>query len=156
VLLEKHEPLNHEMACALQSDPVTYVLAGGPNFGAAYCLSMCYLQEMQWMHAVSHNAGEFFHGALEMVTAEQPVIVLLGEDETRPMAERARSFVQRYSQKAFAVDTLGFDLPGVSDEHRGAITPLALASIIWRLARHFAAVRNHSLDLRRYMDKVPY
>jgi fructoselysine-6-phosphate deglycase len=147
---------SHEIATRLRDEPITYVLGAGPNHGAAYGLAMCYLQEMQWMHAASFNAAEFFHGAFEIITSEIPVLVLLGEDDTRPIAERALSFVQRYSNRSIALDTGGVELPGVPDEHRDVVTPIVVMAWVSRLAAHYEDVRGHSLDLRRYMTKVAY
>ena len=51
------EELNHRIAETLRDAPIIYVLGSGPNVGAAYCLAMCYLQEMQWKHAGSLRCG---------------------------------------------------------------------------------------------------
>jgi fructoselysine 6-phosphate deglycase len=147
---------SHGVAARLQHEPITYVLGAGPNYGAAYGLAMCYLQEMQWMHAASFNAAEFLHGAFEIITSEVPVLVMLGEDDTRPIAERALAFVQRYSEKAVALDTRGVALPGVPDGHRDVVSPIVMMAWVSRLAAHYEDVRGHSLDLRRYMTKVAY
>ena len=58
------EDLNAHIAAALKDEPVIYVIGAGPNHGTAYCLAMCYLQEMQWKHAASFDAAEFLHGAM--------------------------------------------------------------------------------------------
>jgi len=150
------ESRNDEIARQLQNEPITYVLGSGPSFGTAYLFAMCFLQEMQWMHAVALNAGEFFHGAMEMVTDDVAVIVLLGEDETRPMAERAKAFVRKHSQKGVFIDSRDLRLPGVEPAWRPLVSPFALSAVLTRLASHYAAVRGHSLDLRRYMFKEPY
>jgi fructoselysine 6-phosphate deglycase len=147
---------SHEIAARLQDEPITYVLGAGAHYGAAYGLAMCYLQEMQWKHAASFNAAEFFHGAFEIVTAEIPVLVMLGEDATRPIAERALAFVQRYSEKVATLDTRGVELPGVPDAQRDVVSPLILMAWVSRLAAHYEDVRGHDLDLRRYMTKVAY
>jgi fructoselysine 6-phosphate deglycase len=154
--LEEADAQCADIATALKDEPVTYVLGAGPNYGAAYCFAMCYLQEMQWKHAAAFNAGEFFHGAFEVVTEDVPVILLLGEDATRPMAERARTFLTTYTKKAHLIDSRGLTLPGVPDELRPVVTPFALDAILARLAEHYEAVRQHHLDQRRYMFKVEY
>ncbi|QKV92413.1 SIS domain-containing protein [Streptomyces sp. NA02950] len=153
---EQTEELNHTIATALADEEVTYVLSAGPNYGAGYGFSMCYLMEMQWKHAGSFNAGEFFHGAFEVVTEDQPVLLLLGEDATRPMAERARTFLDTYTKKAHYLDTRSLTLPGVPEQLRGEISPIVLDVLVTRLARHYEAVRGHDLDQRRYMFKVAY
>lgn len=145
-----------EIAAALKDEPITYVLGAGPLYGAAATLAMCYLQEMQWLDAAAFNAGEFFHGAFEVVTDQTPVILLLGEDETRPMAERASAFLDTYTSKATYLDSRDFALPGIPDTVRGRFVPSVFYSVVGRLAAHYAAVRGHSLDTRRYMTKVEY
>lgn len=153
---EESEQANAAIAARLHQEPLIYVLSAGPNYGAGYGLAMCYLQEMQWIDAASVNAGEFFHGAFEIVDETTPLIILLGEDATRPLAERALRFAQRYSRKVEPIDTRALTLPGVAPKWRKLITPLALSAVTSRLAAHFAAVRNHSLDTRRYMFRVEY
>lgn len=153
---EETEEANAAIAARLQHEPLIYVMSAGPNYGAGYGLAMCYLQEMQWMDAASVNAGEFFHGAFEIVEEATPLIVLLGEDATRPVAERALRFAQRYSRKVEPIDTKLTTLPGIAEQFRGLLTPLALSAITSRLAAHFAAVRGHPLETRRYMFKVEY
>lgn len=150
------EPQLHDIAVRLQYEPVIYVLGSGPVEGVAGCLAMCYLQEMQWMHAAAFNAGEFVHGAFEVVTDDVAVIVYAGEDATRPMAERVISFLKRYTKKLVIVDARDLTLPGVAAAARSEIAPIALGSTVSRLAKHFAAVRGHDLELRRYMSKVEY
>jgi fructoselysine-6-phosphate deglycase len=154
--VEQHESASRSIAERLKDEPITYVLASGPNYGSAYGLAMCYLQEMQWMHAASFNAGEFFHGAFEIVTEETPVLVLLGEDATRPISERARDFLDRYSNRSIAIDTREIVLSGIPASRRGLVTPVVLMAFVSRLAAHYACVRNHPLTLRRYMTKVAY
>ena len=93
------------LAAALASEPVIFVLGAGPAEDVARCLSMCYLQEMQWLHSAAFNAGEFFHGAFEVVTDQRTGVVLfLGEDHSRPIAERARTFLDKYARRAWTVD----------------------------------------------------
>lgn len=153
---EEGEELAASIATALADEDVTYVLSAGPNYGAGYGFTMCYLMEMQWKHGGTYNAGEFFHGAFEVVTEDQPVILFLGEDATRPMAERAKTFLAKYTKKAHYVDSKLFSLPGVPEEVRGDITPIALDVFGTRLARHYESVRGHDLDQRRYMFQVAY
>jgi fructoselysine-6-P-deglycase FrlB-like protein len=112
---------------------------------------------MQWKHAVSFNAGEFFQGAFEVVTDEVPVVCLLGEDPSRPVAERAQRFLQTYAgQKAHFIDAQDFKLPGLEPAGREIVSPLVIAQVIHRLAAHYEAVRGHSLQQRRYMFRTPY
>ncbi len=144
------------IAAAAKDAPITYVLGSGPNQAWAYGFAMCYLQEMQWKHAAGYNAGEFFQGAFEVVNDDVPVILWLAEDASRPMAERAQRFLQRYCRKAHFVDTRELPLPGVADALRPDLTPLLVGALAGRLAQHYEAERNHDLKLRNYMFKVDY
>jgi len=150
------EPLNERIARELKDAPVIYVIGAGPNHGTAYCLAMCYLQEMQWRDAASFDAAEFLHGAMEVVTEETPVIQFLGEEATRPIDERAKSFLERYTRRAFFVDSRDLTLPGIDPAMRPFASHFALDAVMSRLAQHFEAATGHDLQNRRYMFKVEY
>ncbi|MFF5234395.1 SIS domain-containing protein [Dactylosporangium sp. NPDC000521] len=134
---------------------LVYVLGAGPNFGAANALAACYLQEMNWLHASAVHAADFFHGPFEMV-GQRPVLVLVGEDQTRPIGERTVSFVNRYYDNADVLDSRDFELPGVPAAQRGLISPLVVASLTRRLLDFVAAERGHNTAARRYMYRVDY
>lgn len=153
---EESEEKVGEIARAIADEEIVFVLGSGPSYGWAYGLAMCYLQEMQWKHAAAYDSGEFFQGAFEMVTDDMPVVCLLGEDASRPMGERARTFLDRYTKKAHYLDVKDLSLAGVPDELRADVSPLAIGDVIGRLAKHLEAVRGHDLDNRRYMFKVEY
>ena len=150
------EDLNAQIASALKNEPVIYVIGAGPNHGTAYCLAMCYLQEMQWKHAASFDAAEFLHGAMEVVTAETAVIQYLGEEATRPIDERAQAFLRKYAEKAFYVDARDLALPGIEPAMRPFASHFALDAVMSRLSQHFEAATGHDLENRRYMFQVEY
>ncbi|HEY3292901.1 MAG TPA: SIS domain-containing protein [Candidatus Nanopelagicaceae bacterium] len=153
---QEGEELCARIAGELKNATNTYVLGAGPNWAGAYGLSMCYLMEMQWMHSAAFNTGEFFHGAFEIVTEDTPVILFQGEDQSRPMGERARVFLEKYSKSFYLIDSVNFSLPGVPAEQRGEVSAIATGTFTTRLAKHFEFARQHSLDTRRYMFKVAY
>lgn len=150
------EPLNASIAAALGDAPIIYVLGAGPNHGTAYCLAMCYLQEMQWKHAASFDSAEFLHGAMEVVVEDTAVIQYLGEEATRPIDERAKAFLQKYTKQAFYVDSKDLTLPGVEPAMRPFASHFALDAVMSRLAQHFEAATGQDLLSRRYMFKVEY
>ena len=154
--LEGFEPRTRAIAEAMKDVPVTQVFASGPLFGAASTFTMCYLQEMQWMHAATINADEFFQGPFEVIDKATRSIVFLGEDDTRPMGERVRRFLDRYGGETFYVDGQDFALPGVEPAERGGVLPLVFHGLAARLAAHYSAVRGYALEGRRYMWKVDY
>jgi fructoselysine 6-phosphate deglycase len=154
--VEESEEKLRGIAAALKDEPMIFSLGSGPNYGWAYGMAMCYLQEMQWKQAVSFNAGEFFQGAFEMVTEDTAVLLWLGDDASRPMGERAKAFIETYTHKAHVIDVQDLALPGVPAEVRGDVSSLVLYDLAGRLAQHFEAARGHHLDQRRYMFRVQY
>lgn len=134
-----------------------YVVASGPNTGAAQTLAMCYLQEMQWLPASAFDAGEFLHGAMEIVVDDTPVIVFIGEDATRPMGERIQAFLERFTTKGYVIDTAGLSLAGVPTSVRPFVSSwLFHSAFTGRLAQYFEAYTGQPLTTRRYMWKVEY
>jgi fructoselysine 6-phosphate deglycase len=154
--VEQAEPQLAEIAEAFKDEPITYVLGSGPSYGWAYGLAMCFLQEMQWKHAAAFNTGEFFQGAFEMVDDDTAVLLWLGEDASRPMAERGKAFLDKYCKKAKYVDVRELELPGVPADVRADVSPIVVGALANRLAQHYEAVRGHDLETRRYMFKVEY
>jgi fructoselysine 6-phosphate deglycase len=154
---EEGEAQARVIAETLKDEPITYVLGSGPNYGWAYGLAMCFLQEMQWKHAAGFNSGEFFQGAFEVVNDDVAVINLLGEDPSRPMAERAKRFLDKYAtKKTFHLDTADLTLPGIPKALRGEVSAIVFGVLMDRVARHYEAVRGHDLDKRNYMFQVDY
>ena len=153
---EEGEEQAHAIADAFKDEPITYVLGSGPSYAWAYGFAMCYLQEMQWKHAAGFNSGEFFQGAFE-VSQGTAVINILGEDPSRPMAERAKRFLDTYNaEKTRHIDVKALTLPGIPAELRGDVSPLAVAILMGRLAKHYESLRGHDLEQRRFMFKVEY
>lgn len=150
------EELNARIARELRDASMVYVIGAGPNHGTAYCLAMCYLQEMQWKDAASFDSAEFLHGAMEVVTDDTPVIQFLGEEATRPIDERAKAFLDRYTRRAFHIDSRDLTLPGIAPDMRPFASHFALDAVMSRLAQHFEAATGHDLQNRRYMFKVAY
>jgi fructoselysine-6-P-deglycase FrlB-like protein len=145
-----------ELAAKYAAEEHTYILGSGPGFAAAYNLSMCYLQEMQWKHATYYNTAEFFHGGLEIVDKDTLVYLFKGEDSTRPIAERAERFLKAHTEKLVVFDSQEIELPGIPQEYRYLATPHVLLTVSIRLASHYAHETGHALSVRRYMGKVSY
>lgn len=156
VTQQEGEGLSARIANDIKDAANTYVLGAGPSWAGAYGLSMCYLMEMQWMHSGAFNSGEFFHGAFEIVTEDTPVILFQAEDASRPMGERARVFLEKYTKRLFIIDSKDFSLPGVPQAQRGEVSAIATGTFTTRLAKHLEYARQHSLETRRYMFKVEY
>lgn len=150
------EPYAAKIAENMKDVPVTYLIASGSLQGMGTTFTSCFLQEMQWMHAATLNANEFFQGPFEVFDKNTKSILYLGEDETRPMAERADRFLEEYSGETFRVDSRELELPGIPQDLRAFVAPLVFYTLSFRLAAHYAAVRGYSLEGRRYMWQFAY
>lgn len=144
------------IAADMQNEPVTYLIASGSLEGMGSTFTSCFLQEMQWMHAATINADEFFQGPFEVFDRNTKSLLFLTEDETRPMGERAERFLAAYGGTVHKVDSKELELPGIADEQRAFVAPLVFYALTFRLAAHYAAVRGYALEGRRYMWQFDY
>ena len=133
-----------------------FLIGGGPLWGFTYLYSMCILEEMQWLRTTRVNSSEFFHGSLELLEEDTSVLVFQGEDETRPLTDRAEAFAKRISNDVTVFDTRRYELAGFSPENRALIAPIVLDTVMGRVSKHLERVRDHSLDLRRYYRVMDY
>ena len=154
----KQQSLNKaaEQAQQLKDSPVLYVLGSGPMYVTAYVFASCFLMEMQWMHAHALQTAEFFHGPFEVVDPSTPLLLLMGEDPSRPIAERALQFTQQYSQNTIVYDAKDFPMTGIAPEIRPLVAPMVVDSALTNLVETLAVVREHPMSLRKYMGKVAY
>lgn len=136
--------------------PLSYIVGGGPAYGMAKMMAWCYFQEMSWMNSAAINAGDFFHGPLEMVLEDTTVVTLVAEDASRALGERVIRFAEQRTRNSAAVDTARFSLPGIPEESRPDLSVLALMSAERRVLDHVAARRGHDTSQRRYMYKIAY
>jgi fructoselysine-6-phosphate deglycase len=102
------------------------------------------------------HASDFFHGALELVEEGVSVIVMVGEDETRPLALRAKEFAPRFTDKVQVLDAASLSLTGISERTRSLISPVLLATVLERVSAHLEVLRDHPLTTRRYYKKLDY
>ncbi|MDR1237937.1 MAG: SIS domain-containing protein [Propionibacteriaceae bacterium] len=151
------EPRAVELAAhlAAASKPVLLSSAGNAWYEAWY-FGMCILEEMQWIWTRPIHALDFFHGTLELVEPGVDLLLLKGEDAGRTLAERVEKFVPAQGGKLHVIDSLSFELPGISPQTRALVAPAVLATVLERLAEHLAALRDHPLTVRRYYKKFDY
>ncbi|MCP1160642.1 SIS domain-containing protein [Bacillus infantis] len=134
-----------------------HMMVGSGNlWGNTYSYAMCILEEMQWIHAKSIHAAEFFHGTLELVVEDTSVILLKGEDETRPLAERVERFAEKITKELTVIDTKDFKMDGISDEFRKHFAVNINWAVLSRISVYLERERNHPLELRRYYRKMEY
>lgn len=140
----------------LKDEEFVYFIGSGPMFTTAYIFAACFLMEMQWMHAFPLSAAEFFHGPFEVFDKETPVVLMLGEDPSRPEAERVLAFSRNYLNEPIIYDSRDFEMPGISQEMRALLAPFILDSAMTNLVEQLAVHNDHPLTIRRYMGKVDY
>ncbi|EGL20275.1 MULTISPECIES: SIS domain-containing protein [Paenibacillus] len=134
-----------------------HMMVGSGNlWGNTYSYAMCILEEMQWIHAKSIHAAEFFHGTLELVVEDTSVILLKGEDETRPLMDRVERFAGKITKKLTIIDTKEFKMEGISEEFRKHFSVNINWSVLSRISVHLERERNHPLTLRRYYRQMEY
>lgn len=133
-----------------------YVIGSGPCVGSAYVFAVCTLVEMQWMNAHPVDAAEFFHGPFEIVDENTHLILMLAEDPSRPLAERAVRFCRKHTDKLIIYDSKDFEMEGIDPEIRPILAPFVLGTVLDRMAEKVATLRNHPLETRRYMWKMEY
>ena len=137
-------------------DRILYHVASGPMFNTAYVFAVCILMEMQWMHSYPIEAAEFFHGPFEIVDQNIPLVLMLGEDPSRPLMERVVRFCKKYTERLVIYDSKDFEMKGVAPEIRPIIAPFIMQSVLQRVAERLAVWHNHPLSTRRYMWKTEY
>ena len=98
----------------------------------ATCYGMCIMEEMQWMRTRPISAANFFHGTLEVIERDIPVILI----------------------KVF--DSKDFELKGISEEFRGMLCPIVMRSAFQRVSIHLEHNRRHPLPIRRYYRRLDY
>lgn len=137
-------------------EPITYLVGSGNLEDWAVCYGMCIMEEMQWMRTRPISAANFFHGTIEVIERDIPVILIKGEDKTRPEMDRVEKFVNRVSAKVTVFDTKKFALPGIDEEFRGVLSPIVMRSAFMRLNVHLEHCRRHPIDIRRYYKALKY
>ncbi len=142
-----------------KDESVVYTVASGASYGAAYSFAICVLMEMQWINSQAIHANEFFHGPFEVLDKDRAFIMMMGMDETRPLEERAKGFLDRFGspEKIMVLDAQELDLTGIDDKFKGNLVPLIFFDTLWRFAYKLADLRQHTmLEGRRYMKKISY
>jgi fructoselysine-6-phosphate deglycase len=134
-----------------------HIFTGAGNaWPEAFYFGMCILEEMQWIRTRPVHASDFFHGTLELVEPGVSVVLLKGEDEARPLAERVEAFVPAVGGELTVFDTADLPTPGLPAELRALLAPALLATALERIAAHLEVLRDHPLTTRRYYRRVAY
>ena len=140
----------------LMDEKLIYITGAGPMYTTAFVFAACFLMEMQWMHAHALKTADFFHGPLEVIERDIPIVVLIGEDDSRAEGERAKRFCSKYTNKCFVYDSRDHAMNGIHSEARLIVAPFILDAALTSLVDELSNVRKHPLETRRYMGKVDY
>lgn len=154
--IKQVQPRVKAFAEKYQEAEMFYIMGSGPSYGHAYGFSICSLMEMQWLDATSVHSGEYFHGPFEVTDQDRNYIMLMSEGRTRPLDERAKTFLDQYAKNVEYVDAkeLGLDL--IPAEVNEFFNPILFYSVLAEYRLALSKVRDHDLDVRRYMGKVAY
>lgn len=150
-------PMFEAFAPRMAKKNVVYTMASGADYGAAYSFAICVLMEMQWINSQAIHANEFFHGPFEVLDKDSAFILFKGLDSTRPLEERAETFLRRFGsdENIMVLDAAALDLTGLDPEFRGNLVPLIFFDTLWRFAYKIADLRDQEmLEARRYMKKL--
>lgn len=150
---DKHAKAYADKYC---DEPLTYLVGSGNLEDWAVCYGMCIMEEMQWMRTRAVSAANFFHGTLEVIERDTPLLLIKGEDKTRPQIERVERFVNTVCAKVIVFDTKEFTLNGISDEFRWILSPIVMRAAFQRISTHLEYNRRHPLAIRRYYKSLDY
>lgn len=153
---EATEKKAQEFAKIYKDEDYHMLVGSGSVWGETYSYAMCVLEEMQWIRTKAIHAAEFFHGTIELVEKDTSMILMKGEDESRPLMERVERFAEKYTDKLSIFDTKQFELKGISEKFRKFLSPLIIASLFERVSTYLEKERNHPLSTRRYYRVVEY
>lgn len=147
----------HEIAVKYAHEPYQIWVGSGILWGEINMFTMCILEEMQWMRTRAVSSSMFFHGTLELVEKDVPVYLVKGEDQYRPLDERAEAFLKQHTDKLVVIDTADYKLDGIDEDFRVILSPVIFNTITrGRLAYHFEEQTGHDLEFRRYYRQFAY
>ncbi|MFT4214769.1 MAG: SIS domain-containing protein [Microbacterium sp.] len=145
-----------QIARSIQHDQYHILTGAGPAWTEAWYYGTCILEEMQWIRTRPVHASDFFHGTLELVEAGVSVIVLTGEDASRPLADRVQRWLPTVTDRMTVIDAADFALPGISPHVRALIPHVLIATALERVSAHLQVLRSHPLTTRRYYRRLDY
>lgn len=138
--------------------PTVNVMASGPAFGAAYVFSICNIQEMLQIDAVTTNSCDFFHGPFEVLDKRTSVFILMSVGRCRPADERALTFLNQYGgEGVYVLDGKELSLNDMPDAVSEYFNHLIFSPILNNVyMRALSKVAHKDYMTRRYMWKVEY
>jgi fructoselysine-6-phosphate deglycase len=155
-LKRAYEPTAASLAEAIKDDEYHILSGAGPTWTEAWYYGTCILEEMQWIRTRPVHASDFFHGTLELLTQGVSLILLKGEDASRPLVQRIQDWAPSITDRVTVVDAAEFDLPGISPDVRALISHVLIATVLERVSAHLEVLRDHPLTTRRYYRRADY
>jgi fructoselysine 6-phosphate deglycase len=143
-------------AFAHRRDELIYTLSSGVNYWQGYSFSICFLQEMLWVHSQGINSAEYFHGPFEITDFDVPFIELLGLGEARAIDQRAHDFVTQHADSVVTLDAASWDLSAVDEDLRPSYAQLVFGPVLRVFADALSDHRGHPMSVRRYMWRMEY
>jgi fructoselysine-6-phosphate deglycase len=150
------EPKAADLAKVIAGSDWHIFTGAGNVWPQAHYYGMCILEEMQWIRTRPVHASNFFHGTLELIEKDVSVVLLKGEDECRPLADRVERFVHKVGGALLVLDTADYPTPDLSSILRSLLAPAFLATLLERISAHLEVLRDHPLTTRRYYRRVEY
>ncbi len=138
------------------TEPFLYILASGASFSQAYGFAICSLQEMQWIDCGYIHSGEYFHGPFEVTDEDHLYVLLMSRGRGREMDQRALNFLEKHGKKYEVIDANYLGMDQIDDTCVEYFNPILFyaMSVVYRTA--LQDIRNHPLDMRRYMGLIEY
>ena len=150
------DAFGEEFANRHKDDKIHYFVGAGNQYGATYSYAMCYWEEQMWIRTKSITCPEFFHGMQEILVADTPVTLFMGEDEQRPLAERVARFLPKVCGNYTIIDTKELPMEGISPEFRGSLSHLMMHAVNNRVDAYMELFLRHPLSIRRYYRQFDY
>lgn len=135
-------------------EPFILFVGGGMMAGELVNLSMCAIEEAQWIPTQSVSSSDLFHGTLEIIDENLPVILIKGQGPERVLDDRAENLLKQVAKKYEVIDPQEYALEGVADKFRWIYAPMITATLLMdRMFFHFEEVTGHDTQIRRYYKK---
>ncbi|MDO1604672.1 SIS domain-containing protein [Lactobacillus sp. YT155] len=153
---KKADGFAEKFALKHHEDEMHYFVGAGNQWGATYSYAMCYWEEQHWLKTKSIEAQEFFHGMFEIVERDTPVTIHVTEDSQRALSQRVVDFIPQICANYTVIDAKDYDMPGISEKHRGNISPFIIHAVNDRIDVHIENLNRHPMEIRRYYRQLEY
>lgn len=146
-----------ETARKYWNEPYQLWIGSDMVYGDLTLLTMCILEEMQWMKNRLISSAEFFHGPLELVDNDLMVTLVKSIGPCRKLDERVERFLRGRTNKLVIIDLADLVPKGIDEDFHYLLSPVLLSNVMagrycWELEKF----SHHDLSLRRYYRQFNY